>query len=203
MMRRSISFFCVFSIALATGCATMSPEPMAPEVSSMSKTSPGSVQRANVVTMSAIVENIDLPERLVTLRTADGEETTLRVGDEVKNLPQVKRGDEVTVGYLEAVAIQVKKPGEGKLGAVAAEGIETAALGEKPGGVAARSVVITAKIVAIDRADQKVTLESKEGKRVTIDVRNPEHFDAIAVGDLVEITYTESMAVSVESTKKK
>jgi hypothetical protein len=153
--------------------------------------------------MSAIVEDIDLSKRLVTLRTADGKETTLRVGDDVKNLPQVRKGDEVTVGYLEAVAIQVKKPGEGELGAVATEGLERAKLGEKPGGVAARSLVITAKIVEIDRAGQKVTLEGKEGERVTIDVRNPEHFDAIALGDLVEITYTESMAISVESAKKK
>jgi len=202
-MRRSNCFLCVLALALATGCATKSPEPMAPAVSSMSSSTPGSVKRADVVTMSAIVEDIDLSKRLVTLRTADGKETTLRVGDDVKNLPQVRKGDEVTVGYLEAVAIQVKKPGEGELGAVATEGLERAKLGEKPGGVAARSLVITAKIVEIDRAGQKVTVEGKEGERVTIDVRNPEHFDAIALGDLVEITYTESMAISVESAKKK
>jgi hypothetical protein len=160
------------------------------------------VKQANVATMSAIVDDVDVPNRLVTLRTSDGEKTTIRVGDEVNNLPQVKRGDEVSVGYLESVAIQVKKPAEGELGAVAAESIETAKPGEKPGGVAARTLVITAKIVEIDRAEQEVTLEGKEGNRVTLDVRDPAHFDAIAVGDLVEITYTEALAISVDSIKR-
>jgi Cu/Ag efflux protein CusF len=152
--------------------------------------------------MSAIVDEIDVATRKVTLRTADGKRTTLTVGPEVKNLAQVRTGDEVTVGYLEAVAIQVRKPGEGKLGAVAAEELETAAPGEKPGAVAAQAVQITAKIVAIDREGKTVTLEGKDGTQVTLDVRYPGHFDAIAVGDLVEITYTESMAISVEATKK-
>jgi hypothetical protein len=200
-MRRIKYVLAALATGLAASCAAKGPEPMAPAMSSMESTSPGSVKRANVVTMSAIVDDIDVAKRQVTLRTADGKKTTLRVGPEVKNLPQVKKGDEVTVGYLEALAIQVKKPGEGELGTVGAEEIGTAAPGEKPAGVAAQAVKITAKIVAIDREGQQVTLEGKEGDQVTIDVRNPEHFDAIAVGDLVEITYTESMAISVESTK--
>jgi len=167
----------------------------------MESKAPGSVKRANVVTMSAIVDDIDVATRKVTLRTADGKRTTLRVGPEVRNLAQVKKGDEVMVGYLEAVAIQVRKPGEGKLGAVAAEEVDRAAPGEKPAGVAAQAVKITAKIVAIDREGKTVTLEGEEGNQVTIDVPDPMHYDAIAVGDLVEITYTESMAISVEPTK--
>ena len=202
MIPRSSLFIFMLSIALVAGCATRGPEPVAPEVSSVTSTVPGSVKQANVATMSAIVDDVDVPNRLVTLRTSDGEKTTIRVGDEVNNLPQVKRGDEVSVGYLESVAIQVKKPAEGELGAVAAESIETAKPGEKPGGVAARTLVITAKIVEIDRAEQEVTLEGKEGNRVTLDVRDPAHFDAIAVGDLVEITYTEALAISVDSIKR-
>jgi hypothetical protein len=203
MMPRFSLCICLFSTALIAGCATKSPAPEAPAVSSVTTTAPGSVKQANVATMSAIVENVDVAKRLVTLRTSDGETTTIRVGDEVKNLPQVRKGDEVSVGYLESVAIEVKKPSEGELGAVAAEDVETAKPGEKPAGVAARTVMVTAKIVGIDRAAQKVTLEGKEGNRVTIDVRNPAHFDAIAVGDLVEITYTEALAISVDSVKPK
>jgi hypothetical protein len=82
---------------------------------------------------------------------------------------------------------------------VAGEDVQTAKLGEKPAGAAARTVQITARIVAIDRAAEEVTLEDEAGDRVTIDVRNPEHYAVIAVGDLVEITHTEAMAISVES----
>lgn len=197
--------FCIFvlSLMLTTGCAKKGPEPAAPTISSVSSNEPGSVKQTNVATMSAIVEKVDQAKRLVTLRTADGKETTIRVSDAVKNLPQVKKGDEVSVGYLESVAIQVKKPAQGELGTVVGEGLETAEPGQKPGGVAARTLVITAKIVGIDRQAKTVTLEGKEGNRVTIDVRNPHHFDVIHLNDLVQITYTEALAISVDEVKPK
>lgn len=185
-------------LALVAGCAAEKPEPAAPRVTSVSSNVPGSVKRADTVTMSAVVEDVDVANRRVVLRTADGEKRTLNVGPEVRNLAQVKKGDMVNVAYLQAVAIEVKKPGEGELGAVAAEQVERAAPGEKPAGAAAQTVVVTAKIAAIDRDKQTVTLVGKEGNEVTIDVRNPHHFDAIAVGDLVQMTYTESVAIAVE-----
>lgn len=203
MIRRFSFCMFVFSVMLAAGCAKKGPEPAAPTISSVSTNEPGSVEQANVATMSAIVEKVDVAKRLVTLRTADGEETTIRVSDAVKNLPQVKKGDEVTVGYMESVAIQVKKPTDGELGAVVGEDVATAQPGEKPAGVAARTLVVTAKIVGIDRQAKTVTLEGKEGNRVTIDVQNPHHFDAIALNDLVQITYTEALAISVDSIKHK
>jgi Cu/Ag efflux protein CusF len=188
-------------LLVTTGCAMTgtTTQPEAPAVASVTKTAPGSVEQTSVASVTAIVEKVDVAARKVTLRTADGRKTTLSVGPEVKNLPQVERGDEVIVNYLESVAIHVKKPGEGRMGTVAGEDVQTAKLGEKPAGAAARTVQITARIVAIDRAAEEVTLEDEAGDRVTIDVRNPEHYAVIAVGDLVEITHTEAMAISVES----
>lgn len=54
--------------------------------------------------------------------------------------------------------------------------------------------------MTIDRENNKVTLEGKNGNRVVIDVRHPQHYDVIKVGDLVDITYTEALAISVEPT---
>jgi Cu/Ag efflux protein CusF len=183
------------------GCTTM-PQPEAPAMASVTTTAPGAVEQTNVASVTAVVEKVDLAHRTVTLRTSEGK-TTLHVGDEVRNLPQVKRGDEVIVNYYESVAIQVKKPGEGELGTVAGEDVQTAKLGEKPAGAVASTVEITARIIAIDREAGHVTLEGEDGERLTIDVRNPEHYKAIAVGDLVEITYTEAMAISVEAAPRK
>lgn len=197
-MKHSIPSLALLTfVALAAGCATMQPQPAAPTVSSVTERSPGRVEQTNIVTAAAIVEHVDQRQRLVTLRMPDGTTTTLRAGDEVRNLAQVEKGDEVLVGYIESVAISVNK-GEGELGAVAGEDVQRADLGEKPGGAAARTIRITAKIVAIDRDANEVTLEGKDGNRVTLDVRYPEHFDVIAVGDLVDIQYTEAIAVSVQ-----
>jgi Cu/Ag efflux protein CusF len=189
------------SLGVAVGCTTMA-EPEAPEVATVTKTAPGSVEQTSVASVTAVVEKVDVAKRKVTLRTTEGT-TTLNVGDEVKNLPQVKRGDEVIVNYYESTAIQVKKPGQAEMGMVAGQDVETAKLGEKPAAAVANAVQITAKIVAIDREAGKVTLEGESGERVTIDVHNPEHFAAIAVGDLVEITYTEAMAISVEAAPRR
>jgi len=65
---------------------------------------PKPASRENLVQRTATVESIDQASRLVTLRGEDGHATTLLVSEEVRNLPQVKTGDKVTVSYYEALA---------------------------------------------------------------------------------------------------
>jgi Cu/Ag efflux protein CusF len=198
-MNHSTIAVAALAVTLAAGCAANAPAPQAPEVATMTERSPGRVAATSVTTATAIVEHVDQRQRLVTLRMSDGRTTTLGVGPEVRNLAQVEKGDEVVVGYLEAVAIEVNKSG-GELGVVAGEDALRAAPGEKPAGAVARTTKVTAKIVEIDRENDEVTLEGKEGNRVTIDIRDPRHYEAIAVGDLVDFTFTQAVAVSVEPT---
>src|SRR5512145_1370929 len=77
---------------------------------------PKPVMRDTLIQKTATVESIDQASRLVTLRLEDGSGTTVKVSDEVRNLPQVKTGDQVVVSYYEAIAAEVKKPGEGVQG---------------------------------------------------------------------------------------
>jgi hypothetical protein len=202
-MKYSQIAFAVLAATLLTSCATNdtapAPTPPAPQATVVTDSSPGRVAQAEVVTVTAIVEKIDREQRVVTLRTADGEKTILHVGDEVRNLAQVEVGDEVAVGYMESFAIEVNK-GAGELGVVAGEEVVRAAPGERPMAATAETVRVTARIVEIDRENDEITLEGKEGRRVTIDVRDPKHYEAIAVGDLVDLTYTTAVAVVVEPT---
>lgn len=41
-------------------------------------------------------------------------------------------------------------------------------------------------------------LRGAEGKSVTVNVKNPESFDKVKVGDSVEITYTDAFAIDVQ-----
>src|SRR5262245_51282004 len=66
----------------------------------------------NMVTATATVKKLDLQSRMVTLERADGSRVTFRVHDDVRNLPQVKVGDEVTATYYESLAFAVRRPGE-------------------------------------------------------------------------------------------
>jgi len=150
------------------------------------------------VTATATVQKIDLAKRDVTLKGADGKVFTIHAGEEVRNLAQVKVGDTVTATYYESIAYEVHKPGMADVGVKTASGMARAEPGEKPGGVAADVVQVTATIVSIDKATPSVTLKRPDGEVVAVKVRDPRKLEDVAVGDLVEITYTKALAISVE-----
>ncbi len=147
--------------------------------------------------MQATVTAIDLKTRMVTLKDSDGNETTIHVDKRARNLPQVKVGDVVKVAYLQAVAWKVNK--SGKAVATEAEAATVRAEpGEKPGGAAGQRITFTATIEAIDLDNGTVTLKGPEGDSHTIKARNPANLKKVKVGDLVDITYTEAVAIKVE-----
>jgi len=161
-----------------------------------------SVYREKVVTGTATVEAIDLQNRIVTLKRADGSVFDLRVGEEAKNLPQVKVGDVVVAKYYQSIAIQVRKP-EAAEATEVKETVATAKPGQKPAGTVAKQVTVTATIEKIDKKKMMATLRGPEGKVVDVKVRNPKNLENVKEGDQVVITYTEAVAVSVEKPKKK
>jgi hypothetical protein len=48
-----------------------------------------------------------------------------------------------------------------------------------------------------------VTLKGADGKTTTVKVRNPKNLENVKVGDVVVITYTEALALSLQKTSKK
>jgi len=157
----------------------------------------------NTVTVTATVEAIDQKKRLVTLRGPEGNLVTAHADERVKNLAQVKKGDQVVVTYYESLAYEVKKPGQAAPGVVVASDVVTAKPGERPAGVGAQSTTVTTTIDAIDKKKGTVTLKGPEGNSETIKVKDPTKLDKVQVGDLVEITYTEALAIAVEPAAKK
>ena len=63
--------------------------------------------------------------------------------------------------------------------------------------------MVTSTIQAIDKKNGTVTLKAPDGTLTTIKARNPAKLDKVTVGDLVEITYTEALAIGVEPAPKK
>jgi Cu/Ag efflux protein CusF len=183
------------------GCATHSKE-AAPPAAAPAPLPSGTVG-ANLVSATATVKAIDLKTRRVTLQRPDGSLIKFRAGDEVRNLAQVKVGDTVTVTYYESLAYEVKKPGSVTPGAAVAEGLERAKPGEKPGATAGRVTTVTTTIAGIDKAAGTVTLRSPDGEDTTVKVRDPQKLNQVSVGDLVQITYTEALGISVQEAGKK
>lgn len=163
---------------------------------------PSGTIASGTVTATATVESIDVAKRLVTLRGTDGTSTTVKVDDSVRNLAQVKKGDRVVATYRESLAFQVKKAGEGEAGVDVLEVAGRTEPGEKPGAAAGGMVTATVTIKAIDKTAPSITLEKADGSTFTVVVRHPEKLQHVKVGDLVEITYSAAVALSVEPAGK-
>jgi hypothetical protein len=167
-------------------CATQPPKPAV---------------RENLVQKTATVESIDPAGRLVTLRGEDGYATTIKVSEEVRNLPQVKAGDKVIVSYYEALAAEVKKPGEGVQGVEADVSTVRAPEGSMPAAGAGILMRTTVEIVSVDTKAHTVTFKRSDGAIQTVAVPSPEgrtFIKGLKKGDQVEVAYTEALAIEVK-----
>ena len=159
---------------------------------------PGSVSASRIVTASATVTAIDMATRQVTLRRADGSTFNVVAGAEVRNLPQLRVGDTVTVDFYDTLALELKKGGTGAPASRADILSGTRAeLGQRPAGTAMRETVIVADVTAVNPATQTVSLRGPGGRVVNLPIRDPEQFRRISVGDQVEATYVEAAALSI------
>jgi hypothetical protein len=157
--------------------------------------------RENLVQKTATVESIDQASRVVTLRGEEGNVFTVQVGEEVKNLPQVRAGDKVTVTYYEALAAEVKKPGEGVAGVQADTAAVTAPPGSMPAAGAGMLLRTTVVIESVDKKLNTVTFTRSDGASRTVAVESPEgreFIKGLKKGDNVEVAYTEAVAIEVK-----
>ena len=188
------------SCAIAACAARQEKAPVPPPVAATSvRDTPAGVVEEGVVTVAARVEAVDQERRIVTLRGPEGNLVDVEVGPEVRNLPQVRKGDDVVATYYESIAVSVKKPGgDAKPGIVTTESASRAEPGAKPGAGRTHQTTLTATVVGINKRQSTATIKGPRGKTVTLKVDNPHKLDEVKVGDLVEVVYTEAVAISVE-----
>ena len=67
----------------------------------------------------------------------------------------------------------------------------------KPGAVVVDAVKLTGIVKAIDREKKMVTVEGSGGRTVVIDATNARNLDQLKVGDRVNLTYAEEVALFV------
>jgi hypothetical protein len=156
------------------------------------------VERKNVEKVAAVVEAINVQNRIVTLRSLTRDASVvMEVGDEVRNLDQVKVGDRVVVEFLEAMAVDLKKGGGMTPSAGVGGAAARAKLGEKPAAALGGAVEVVATIIGIDADEPSVTLKGPEGKVIEVLVQHPEKLAEVDVGDQIIITYKRAVAVAV------
>lgn len=153
---------------------------------------------SQTTTVTAVVEAIDHETREVTLRLRDDELVTFTASEEARNLDQVAVGDIVNAEYVESISVEVvanqgMEPGAGEIAAIA-----RTEKGEMPGVAAMETQIVTATVEDINLEKNTFKLKGPDGTVNEYVARNPDNLRRAAVGDLVVITTTQAVAISVE-----
>ncbi len=191
----------VLAAAVAAAMAAAFPA-TAQQGSTVAGKGPGVVGVAQTVNVTATITAIDAASRAITLKGPQGRETTVVAGPEVRNFAQLKVGDNVDIGFVESLVLELKKGGGKPVAWTVKEGAVGAKPGEKPAGAAGRQVTVVGDVVAVDTAAKTVTVKGPQ-RTVDLKVNDPEQLKLIAKGDQIEATFTEAMAISVSPAKKK
>ena len=150
--------------------------------------------------MTATVVAVSMATREVTLKGAAGQVSTIKVGPEAHNLDKVRAGDRVTVNYYESLTAQMRMHDKPNVGFMNAAGAVRAAPGERPGGAAAQSTTGTVTVNSVDMKNNTVTFHRADGVVNTIPVKSPEgrqFISQLKAGDVVDLMYTEAIAVDI------
>ena len=154
------------------------------------------IDDVEVITVTAVVDKIDLEKRKVTLTLDNGKTKTFKVDKAAVNLDHVQVGDHVKMSCTEELMVTVNKSGETP-GAASIGAVSVVPKGSKPGGVIVETTAISGKILAIDTERRKVSYEDPEGKTKTVKVRKSVDISGLVVGESVDAVLTESVIIKV------
>jgi hypothetical protein len=172
---------------------------------------------SGVITMTGTVEDIEVPERLLTVVGPDGTTVVGIISPDVKDIKKIKLKDKVTIDYSQEIAVALRQP-EGPPAAAqdGMESEETAGMDMNAPTVAEQdwvettpsgaesdltTVEVTDTIAAIDKKMRTVTFAGTDGKTRTIYVPpTVTGFDGLQVGDTVVIEVTRASIAHVQIT---
>ena len=169
---------------------------------------------AGVITMTGTVEEIIVPERLITVVGPGGNTIAAIVSPDVKDIKEIKLKETVTIEFTQEVAVALRKA-DGPP-AAAQDGIEANETADMnmnaptvaeqdwvemtPSGGASdlTTIEVTDTISAINRNKRTVTFVGTGGKTRTIVVpSNVPGFDTLEVGDMVVLEITRAVVVNI------
>jgi hypothetical protein len=157
------------------------------------------VSESEPVTVTATVAAIDKATRVVTLKGPQGTRE-VKAPPEMEGFNSLRVGDQVTATYFEAVAINVRRPGQP---APSAKPETTVTRKDRtPGSEVRRQQTFTVTIDAVDlKAPASVRVRDAKGRVLSLPVIDPKQIQNLKTGETVDITYYESLLVKVERKK--
>ena len=157
----------------------------------------GGTVNEKTLTVTGTVQDIDSETHELMLLGTDGTEFTIGLAPDMEEVDEFEQGDQLNLMYRESIDFQVRKPDQAKPGVAHTTDVTPAPHGGKPGGSVTYTVHIRAPIAAIDKAASEVTVRYPRGAIAVVKVPDPRALDAVAVGDVMDIAYTASRAITV------
>jgi Cu/Ag efflux protein CusF len=189
------------ALAFALGTSPARAADPSPSASSTTTTEMGNGAPSTTTTTHAtvVVTSLDKSARKLTVKKPDGDKVTLQAAPDVKAYDHLKVGDKIDIDYMESVALSFLPPGTKPS---ASE--KTMRGGEMGTAGGAREVTASAEIISVDAAANKVTFKGPRGVR-TVVVQDPalqSKLPSLKPGQVVQLTYTEAMAASIQPAAK-
>ena len=162
------------------------------------------IKQGAAVVETFTIEAIDSTSRAVTLRDSEGNLETIICGPEVQRFNALKVGDKVSFRYYESMVYQIQKSAtqSGPVPGIAATAGVSRAPGDRPGGTIAQQLTATVTVNAIDVKIPSVTVTSADNRKMSFKVADVKNLEGLMVGDRVDITYTQALAIDVTSPGK-
>lgn len=148
-------------------------------------------------TLTAKIIAIDHGNRIVTLQDDQGNVQSIHAGSGVKRFDELKVGETVVFNYTASLATAIAKPGTAMPSASSSPTI-TRFTGEKPGGQISETVTATVTVKAIDPAAPSITIVTQGGRTLSLLVQNKDNLTGLKAGDVVQITYTQTLTITVK-----
>jgi hypothetical protein len=150
------------------------------------------------VTATVTIEAIEQSSRTMTVKDSKGIYETVDVPRELTRFSELKVGDKITARYYENVVVRLKKPGEAAVD-VSSDAVTKSG---RPGGTAATQRTITATVTARDPKTRSVTVSGPNGYTYSRKIADKKAFEALQVGERIDMTWTNALLLSVDSPKK-
>jgi hypothetical protein len=152
------------------------------------------------ISVTVTIEAIEQSTRTLTVKDDKGIYETIQAPPEMKRFSELKVGDKITARYYDNVVVRLKKPGESTVD------VDSAALtrgtGTAAAGTAAAQRTITVTVTAMDPKANSVTVKGPNNYVYSRKVRDKKTFNALKVGDQLDMTWTEAVLISVDPARK-
>ena len=160
--------------------------------------------RAMIVAIVGEIVAIDNETKEVTLQGPEGNQVTVVAQEQVVKVSDLNVGDRVAAEYLASIHGEAREPTEEELAnpwVVLEEGVVDEAP-EHPAVGVARQIRAVVTIEAIDVDAGFLMIKDSRGKMHTIGGVPRAKLDAISIGEMAVVVYTEALAIGLQKMPK-